>query len=189
MENNEKIFPPPPEYYKEFTSPNKYEPPKLSLLKIDEFVSFGNKYYMNELNISYNPVNIKDIKQKLSKETTNNQFFNKIQNSNPLNINCEHLNVIESLEKEIIFLRTSYKNLLQGISNNINFGPNRVQLIGLSLQKIHFYLIALRKKAILQRTINFYLKGIQDCEETSKQVDEAKKDLRNYLEEGLRQFK
>jgi len=193
MENEKEklLFPPPPDYYKEFITPNQYEPPKLSSLnKIDKFTTFGNEYSTKDINISYNPVNIKDVGKKLLKASnmSNNDFFRDIQNKE-LNINCDNFDVIEELRKEIKFLKARYKRLLTDISTNISKAPNKISLIGLCLQKINFYLIALRKKAVLQKTIDFYNKGINDCEETSKQIDEGIKNFRNYLEEGLDEFK
>ena len=190
-EKEKLIFPPPPDYYREFTTPDKYLPPKLSSLeKIDKFTTFGNEYSTKDINISYNPVNIKDISEKLIKvsKMSNNAFFNEIQNKES-NINCDNFNVIEELEKEINFLKNRYKRLLTDISKNINKAPSKIGLITVCLQKINFYLIALRKKAVLQRTIDYYNKQIEDCEETSKQVDEGIKKFRDYLEEGLNKFK
>ena len=193
MENEKEklLFPPPPDYYKEFIIHEQYAPPKLSSLnKIDKFTTFGNEYSTKDINISYNPVNIKDINKKLvqTSNMSNNEFFRDIQNKE-LNINCDNFDVIEELKKEILFLKARYKRLLTDISQNINKAPNKIKLIGVCIQKINFYLIALRKKAVLQKTIDFYNKGIDDCEETSKQVDEGIKNFRNYLEEGLEEFK
>ena len=193
MENEREklLFPPPPDYYKEFITHEQYAPPKLSSLnKIDKFTTFGNEYSTKDINISYNPVNIKDINKKLvqTSNMSNNEFFRDIQNKE-LNINCDNFDVIEELKKEILFLKARYKRLLTDISQNINKAPNKIKLIGVCIQKINFYLIALRKKAVLQKTIEFYNKGIDDCEETSKQVDEGIKNFRNYLEEGLEEFK
>ena len=195
MENEKEklVFPPPPSYYKEFTSPNRYSPPKLSTLyKIDKFRTFDNNYSLKDLNITYNPVNINNnIGKKLAESSnmSNYEFFKDIQNKDSLNINCDNIKIIEELEKEIDFLRIRYKKLLTDISDNINKYPTKIKLIGVCIQKIHFYIIALRRKAILQKTINFYNKAIDDSEETSKKVDEGINDFRNYLKEGLKNFK
>ena len=191
-EKEKLSFPPPPDYYKEFTTPNKYLPPKLSSLnKLDKFTTFGNVYNVKDINISYNPVNIGNIGKKLAKaeNMSNNKFFREIEglNKDSSNINCDKFNIIEELEKEILFLRKEYKQLLSDITKDIN--KTKVKLIGVSIQKINFYIIALRRKAILQRTIDFFNKEINDCEETSKKVDEGINNFRNYLKEGLEKLK
>ena len=190
-EKEKLSFPPPPDYYKEFTTPNKYFPPKLSSLnKLDKFTTFGNVYNLKDINISYNPVNIGNIGKKLAKaeNMSNNKFFREIEglNKDSSNINCDKFNIIEELEKEILFLRKEYKQLLSDITKDIN--KTKVKLIGVSIQKINFYIIALRRKAILQRTIDFFNKEINDCEETSKKVDEGIKNFYNYLDENLEEF-
>ena len=190
-EKEKLSFPPPPDYYKEFTTPNKYLPPKLSSLnKLDKFTTFGNVYNVKDINISYNPVNIGNIGKKLAKaeNMSNNKFFREIEglNKDSSNINCDKFNIIEELEKEILFLRKEYKQLLSDITKDIN--KTKVKLIGVSIQKINFYIIALRRKAILQRTIDFFNKEINDCEETSKKVDEGIKNFYNYLDENLEEF-
>ena len=44
-------YPPPPDYFKEFTSPNKYSPPKLSYLdKMDKLMTFGSEYSTQKIN-------------------------------------------------------------------------------------------------------------------------------------------
>ena len=193
MENEKEklLFPPPPDYYKEFTSPDKYNPPDLSILnKVDKITTFGNEYSTKNINISYNPVNLNDIPKKLANvsKMSNSQFFYDLQNKDSSKINCDSFNVIEELEKEVEFLKGRYKRLLTDISNNIKKAPNKISLIGVSIQKINFYLIALRRKAILQKTINYYNKQIEDCENTSKKVDEGIKNFRDYIEEGLEEF-
>ena len=188
-EKEKMSFPPPPDYYKEFTSPDKFLPPKLSILeKLDKITVFENIYNTKDINISYNPVNINTISKKLAKEAemSNNKFFRNIQNKDSLSINCESFNVIEQLEKEIIFLRSQYKKLLSDISKDINNAHTK--LIAISLQKIHFYLIALRRKSILQKTIDFYNNQIKDCEETSEKAEEGIKNFYNYLNENLEKF-
>ena len=192
MENEkEKLsFPPPPDYYKEFTTPDKYSPPKLSCLnRLDKFTTFGNTYSTKELNISYNPVDISTISKKLGKSEgmSNNKFFREIENKDTSKINCDNINVIEELEKEIVFLRKQYKKLLTNIIDDIS--KSQIKLIGICIQKINFYLIALRRKAVLQKTIDFYNKEINDCEQTSKKADEGIKNFYNYLDENIDKFK
>ena len=192
MENEKEklVYPPPPDYYKEFTSPDKYSPPQLSALnQLDTFITFGNIYSTQDLNISYNPVEISTISKKMGKSEgmSNNKFFREIENKDTLNINCDNFNVIEELEKEIIFLRKQYKKLLSNISDDIT--KSQIKLIGISIQKINFYLISLRRKSILQKTIDFYNKEIDDCEQTSNKAEEGLKKFYNYLEENLEEFK
>ena len=194
MENEKEklLYPPPPDYYKEFTSPDKYKPPDLSILnKVDKITTFGNEFSTRNINISYNPIDLDKIPKKLANvsKMRNNDFFNDLQNKDPSSINCDNFNVIEELEKEVEFLRGRYKRLLSDISTNIKKAPNKINVIAVSIQKINFYLIALRRKAILQKTINYYNKQIEDCEKTAKQADEGIKNFRDYLEEGLEELK
>ena len=180
MENEKEklVYPPPPDYYKEFTSPDKYSPPQLSALnQLDTFITFGNIYSTQDLNISYNPVEISTISKKMGKSEgmSNNKFFREIENKDTLNINCDNFNVIEELEKEIIFLRKQYKKLLSNISDDIT--KSQIKLIGISIQKINFYLISLRRKSILQKTIDFYNKEIDDSQQTSNKAKEGLKIL------------
>ena len=189
-EKEKMVFPPPPDYYQEFTTPDKYDPPKLSILnKFDRFTTFGNEFSTKELNVSYNPVNISDKMKKF--KMSNLDFFNEIQNKDSLNINCDNFtfNVIEELEKEIKYLKTRYKRLLQDMNENIKKAPSKIEVIGVCIQKINFYLIALRRKAILKKAIDFYNKGIDDCVETSTKIDEGIKNLTKYIEENLKNFK
>ena len=183
-------YPPPPEYFKEFTSPDKYSPPKLSCLnKMDKLIIFGSEYSTKKMNISYNPINVINVGEKLLKESNsrNIELFKNLRNESDININSDNLkiNVIDEIEKEILFLKTRYERILRDITKNINKAGNRnkIALIGLTLQKIHFYLIALRRKAILKKTIDFYTKEIEDCKKTCENVENNKKNLRKYLEE------
>ena len=91
------------------------------------------------------------------------------------------LNIIEEIEKEILFLKKRYERILQDIKNNVNKAGNnnKMVLIGITLQKINFYLIALRRKAILKKTIDFYEKEIEDCKKTSEMLKIIKKILEN----------
>ena len=62
-------YPPPPDYFKEFTSPNKYLPPKLSSInKMDKLLVFGSESIIKDINISFNPVNVQNIGEKLIKQ-------------------------------------------------------------------------------------------------------------------------
>ena len=189
-------YPPPPDYFKEFTSPNIYSPPKISCLnKLDKLIIFGSEYSTKKINISYNPVNVpnisnvKDNMDKLLKESKarNIELFRNIKKESDVNINSDNmkLNIIEELEKEIIFLKKRYERLLEDISKNINKAgnKNKMTLIGITMQKINFYLIALRRKAILKKTIDSYEKQIEDCKKTSETFENNKKNFRKYLEE------
>ena len=183
-------YPSPPDYFKEFTSPDKYSPPKLSCLdKMDKLLIFGSEYSTKKMNISYNPINVQNVGEKLLKESKsrNVELFKSIRNESDININSDYLklNIIDEIEKEIVFLRKRYERILQDITTNINKAGNRnkIALIGLTLQKINFYLIALRRKAILKKTIDFYTKEIEDCKKTCENVENNKKNFRKYLEE------
>ena len=189
-EKEKMVFPPPPDCYREFDTPNKYSPPKLSILnKFDRFKVFGNEFTTKDLNISFNPVNMSDKMKKF--KMSNKDFFFKIQNKDSLNLNADNFNfnIIEELEKEIHYLKSRYKRLLQDINENINKAPSKMEVIAVCIQKINFYLIALRRKAVLKRAIDFYKKGIEDCEETSKKVDEGIKNFTKYVEENIQEFK
>ena len=58
----------------------------------------------------------------------------------------------------------------------------------MTLQKINFYLIVLRRKAILKKAIDFYSKQIKDCEDTKDKVDNNIRDFRKYLEEEFKEL-
>ena len=189
-DKEKQIFPPPPDYFKEFTSPDKYLPPKLSAInKINKLIVFGSEYKINEMNISYNPLNIQNVGKKLIEQAKppNIDIFQKIKIDSDTDINSDELklNLIDALESEIIFLKKRYERVIEDITKNINKAgnKNKIALIGLTLQKITFYLIALRRKAILQKTIDFYTKEIQDCQNTKENVENNIKNFTKYLEE------
>ena len=188
-------YPPPPEYFKEFTSPNKYLPPKLSSIKqMNQLVVFGSENNINELNISYNTINSQNIGDKLLKQAKppNIELFKnlKFDSENDINKAIQKLNIIDEIENEIIFLRKRYERVLEDITKNINKAGNlsKITLIGMTLQKINFYLIVLRRKAILKKTIDFYKKQIQDCEDTKDKVDNNIRNFRQYLEEESKEL-
>ena len=194
-EKMKQEYPPPPEYFKEFTSPNKYLPPKLSSIKqMNQLVVFGSENNINELNISYNTINSQNIGDKLLKQAKppNIELFKnlKFDSENDINKAIQKLNIIEEIENEIIFLRKRYERVLEDITKNINKAGNlsKITLIGMTLQKINLYLIALRRKAILKKTIDFYKKQIQDCEDTKDKVDNNIRNFRQYLEEESKEL-
>ena len=194
-EKMKQEYPPPPEYFKEFTSPNKYLPPKLSSIKqMNQLVVFGSENNINELNISYNTINSQNIGDKLLKQAKppNIELFKnlKFDSENDINKAIQKLNIIDEIENEIIFLRKRYERVLEDITKNINKAGNlsKITLIGMTLQKINFYLIVLRRKAILKKTIDFYKKQIQDCEDTKDKVDNNIRDFRKYLEEEIKEL-
>ena len=194
-EKMKQEYPPPPEYFKEFTSPNKYLPPKLSSIKqMNQLVVFGSENNINELNISYNTINPQNIGDKLLKQAKppNIELFKnlKFDSENDINKAIQKLNIIDEIENEIIFLRKRYERVLEDITKNINKAGNlsKITLIGMTLQKINFYLIVLRRKAILKKTIDFYKKQIQDCEDTKDKVDNNIRNFRQYLEEESKEL-
>ena len=194
-EKMKQEYPPPPEYFKEFTSPNKYLPPKLSSIKqMNQLVVFGSENNINELNISYNTINSQNIGDKLLKQAKppNIELFKnlKFDSENDINKAIQKLNIIDEIENEIIFLRKRYERVLEDITKNINKAGNlsKITLIGMTLQKINFYLIVLRRKAILKKTIDFYKKQIQDCEDTKDKVDNNIRNFRQYLEEESKEL-
>ena len=194
-EKMKQEYPPPPEYFKEFTSPNKYLPPKLSSIKqMNQLMVFGSENNINEINISYNPINSQNIGDKLIKQAKppNMELFKKLkpESENDINKAIQKLNIIEEIENEIIFLRKRYERVLEDITKNINKAGNlgKITLIGMTLQKINLYLIALRRKAILKKTIDFYKKQIQDCEDTKDKVDNNIRNFRQYLEEESKEL-
>jgi len=189
MENEKEAlkFPPPPDYYKEFKSPTSYKPPDLSIIeKLGKFSSFGNENDTKKLHISFNLID--PDKKTDSKSVINNELFKKLEN-NEISIDNLDINFIEELEKEIKLLKTRYNKLLEKLSTDIYKTKRNTCLIALSIQKIHFCLIALRRKSILQKTINFLKKNIKDCEKTVTSIDEGEKNFRDFLEQGLKEFK
>ena len=194
-DKNKQEYPPPPDYFKEFTSPNKYLPPKLSSIqKMNKLVVFGSEYSINDINISYNPINVKNVGEKLIKASKppNIELFQnlKFDSDEDINLAIQKLNIIDEIENEIKFLRKRYERVLEDIATNVNKAGNlnKITLIGMTLQKINFYLIALRRKAILKKTIDFYSKQIKDCEDTKDNVDNNIRDFRKYLEEEFQEL-
>ena len=188
-------YPPPPDYFKEFTSPNKYLPPKLSSInKMDKLLVFGSKSIIKDINISFNPVNVQNIGEKLIKQAKpeNIELFKnlKYDSDTEISLAIQKLNIVDEIEKEIIFLKKRYERVLEDITKNINKAGNvsKIALIGMTLQKINFYLIALRRRAILKKTIDFYNKQIQDCEKTIETADNNIKNFRKYLIEESKEL-
>ena len=188
-------YPPPPDYFKEFTSPNKYSPPKLSSInKMDKLLVFGSESKIKDINISFNPVNVQNIGEKLIKQAKpeNIELFKnlKYDSDTEISLAIQKLNIVDEIEKEIIFLKKRYERVLEDITKNINKAGNvsKIALIGMTLQKINFYLIALRRRAILKKTIDFYNKQIQDCEKTIETADNNIKNFRKYLIEESKEL-
>ena len=188
-------FPPPPDYFKDFTTPDKYSPPKLSVLnKMEKLIIFGSESKTDKINISYNPVNVDDVGKKLleqAKPPNIEKFKNlKIDGDTEINSDQLNLNIVDEIENEILFLRKRYERILEDIIKNVGKAGNRnkIALIGLTFQKINFYLIALRRKAILKKTIDFYKKEIEDCKKTSENVDNNLKNFRKYLDEDIKNY-
>jgi len=188
-------YPPPPDYFKEFTSPNKYLPPKLSSInKMDKLLVFGSESIIKDINISFNPVNVQNIGEKLIKQAKpeNIELFKnlKYDSDTEISLAIQKLNIVDEIEKEIIFLKKRYERVLEDITKNINKAGNvsKIALIGMTLQKINFYLIALRRRAILKKTIDFYNKQIQDCEKTIETADNNIKNFRKYLIEESKEL-
>ena len=188
-------YPPPPDYFKEFTSPNKYLPPKLSSInKMDKLLVFGSESIIKDINISFNPVNVQNIGEKLIKQAKpeNIELFKnlKYDSDTEISLAIQKLNIVDEIEKEIIFLKKRYERVLEDITKNINKAGNvsKIALIGMTLQKINFYLIALRRRAILKKTIDFYYKQIQDCEKTIETADNNIKNFRKYLIEESKEL-
>ena len=188
-------YPPPPDYFKEFTSPNKYLPPKLSSInKMDKLLVFGSESIIKDINISFNPVNVQNIGEKLIKQAKpeNIELFKnlKYDSDTEISLAIQKLNIVDEIEKEIIFLKKRYERVLEDITTNVNKAGNlsKISLIGMTLQKINFYLIALRRRAILKKTIDFYNKQIQDCEKTIETADNNIKNFRKYLIEESKEL-
>ena len=188
-------FPPPPDYFKDFTTPDKYSPPKLSVLnKMEKLIIFGSESKTDKINISYNPLNVDDVGKKLleqAKPPNIEKFKNlKIDGDTEINSDQLNLNIVDEIENEILFLRKRYERILEDIIKNVGKAGNRskIALIGLTFQKINFYLIALRRKAILKKTIDFYKKEIEDCKKTSENVDNNLKNFRKYLDEDIKNY-
>lgn len=190
-------FPKPPEYYKEFKSPDSFQPPNLNYLnKINCFQTFGHNYKLNDLNISFNPVEINCLK-KLSKKKLenvtmyNNNFFEEISDKKISlnNVNCDSFNIVEELENEIKFLRERYKCLLNDICKGIDKYNFNCTLIKLSIQKINFYLIALRKKSAIKQTIDYFEKQIQDNNQVTRQISTNIQNCKDSIEAKLNELK
>ena len=161
---------------------------------MNKLVVFGSEYSINDINISFNPINVKNVGEKLIKASKppNIELFQnlKFDSDEDINLAIQKLNIIDEIENEIKFLRKRYERVLEDIATNVNKAGNlnKITLIGMTLQKINFYLIALRRKAILKKTIDFYSKQIKDCEDTKDKVDNNIRDFRKYLEEEIKEL-
>ena len=122
-------FPPPPTYYKQFSSPSAMSPPNYNFIsKLNSFRTFGTEYKIKDVNNFFNPVEIQVLqrlpKEKVDEITISNLKFFQIVNASiqdqtqhyiKINLN---FNLIKELETEIQFLKDRYKKLLS------NFGKN-----------------------------------------------------------------
>ena len=109
-------FPPPPDYFKEFTTPDKYSPPKLYILnKMEKLIIFGSESKTDKINISYNPLNVDDVGKKLleqAKPPNIEKFKNlKIDGDTEINSDQLNLNIVDEIENEILFLRKRYERI------------------------------------------------------------------------------
>ena len=161
---------------------------------MDKLLVFGSESIIKDINISFNPVNVQNIGEKLIKQAKpeNIELFKnlKYDSDTEISLAIQKLNIVDEIEKEIIFLKKRYERVLEDITKNINKAGNvsKIALIGMTLQKINFYLIALRRRAILKKTIDFYNKQIQDCEKTIETADNNIKNFRKYLIEESKEL-
>lgn len=194
-------FPPPPSYYKSFTSSNSMNPPKINILsKLNAFRSFGTEYKIKDVNNFFNPVDIQ-ILQRLDKDKvddiniSNLKFFQDINasiqepNQKYIKINQLNFNVIKELENETKFLQERYKNLLSNFGKSFENCEIESCLIKLSFQKIFFYLSMLKKKKILKGIADYFKNEIEENEKIESQLSENISNFQTLLIDGVNKIK
>ena len=193
-------FPPPPTYYKKFTSPSAMFPPNYSFIsKLNSYRTFGTEYKIKDVNNFFNPVEIQMLqrlpKEKVDEITISNLRFFQIVNAsiqdptqNYIKIN-QNFNLIKELEAEIKFLKERYKKLINNFSKSIPDCEFESCLIKLSFQKIFFYLSMLKKKKILKDMIDYFKNEISQNEILASQLTQNVTNFQNILIEGVNSIK
>ena len=183
MEREDKSiarFPPPPSHYKYFTSPHTLDPPDINVIsQLNSFKTFGTEYNLKDILTFYNPVDVqllKDIPKSSIESSQNIPFFeninnNKIdQNQKYLNIK-ENFNVIKELENETKFIKEHFKKLLTLLCKDYAQCENECLLIGISFQKIYFYLSMLKRRQNLHELAEYFKNEIRKNEQIEKQIN------------------
>ena len=183
MEREDKSiarFPPPPSHYKHFTSPDILDPPDINVIsQLNSFKTFGTEYNLKDILTFYNPVDIhllKEVPKSSIEGSQNISFFeninnNKIvQNQKYLNIK-ENFNVIKERENETKFIKEHFKKLLSLLCKDYVQCENECLLIGISLQKIYFYLSMLKRRQNLHELAEYFKSEIKRNEEIEKQIN------------------
>jgi hypothetical protein len=157
MDTNINLFPNPPKHYKLFEREDSLIPPDLNALnKLNSFMSFGVEYKMKEVNFSTTPVEsnfLRAYDPKLidSKNIPNRNLFEgeNVTNQTLSQLNIDNLNVsvFDMIESEVKFVKKTYEEMLDQISNIQDFELNSC-LIKYSYQKIYFLISLLKKKKV-----------------------------------------
>lgn len=193
-------FPPPPTYYKQFSSPSAMSPPNYNFIsKLNSFRTFGTEYKIKDVNNFFNPVEIQMLqrlpKEKVDEITISNLKFFQIVNAsiqdptqNYIKIN-PNFNLIKELETEIQFLKDRYKKLLSNFGKNFPNCEFESCLIKLSFQKIFFYLSMLKKKKILKDMVDYFKNEIEQNDILAAQLTQNVTNFQNILIEGVNNIK
>lgn len=157
MDTNINLFPNPPKHYKLFDREDSLIPPDLNALnKLNSFMSFGVEYKMKEVNFSSTPVEsnfLKAYDNKLieSKNIPNRNLFEGEHSTHEylsqLNLDKLNLSIFDLIETEVKFVRKTYEDMLDQITNIQDFELNSC-LIKYSFQKIYFFISLLKKKKV-----------------------------------------
>jgi hypothetical protein len=141
-----KLFPNPPKHYTLFSNEESLYPPDLSTLnKVNSFMSFGDELKMKELNFPSSMVESDFLKFYDPEIINKKQIPNRqIDFMAPL---MENFNLIEALNQELKFIKNTYHEILENLSDLDDFELNSC-LIKYSFQKIYFFLSHLKKKKV-----------------------------------------
>lgn len=192
------LFPAPPKFYTNFVKEDSMAPPDLTFVeKMSSFMTFGKEYKTNEKNAFTSPIDFNLIRQYegqagnllKNKPIPNGNIFQPgMTNLDSLLVENLNVDIFDAIEKEIKFLKTTYKELLDQITKLENFEMNSC-LIKFSLQKIYFFISLLKKKKIYIEIISYFRKEIENNTEIENTLGKNLEKCQNELQEGLRRIK